>query len=74
MRPTITPVTMAEREFALRRFLEQFDRMSEDEIVAHFRGYGFLDPGGHQLTSRIEFLALVRFAKRNNRNYIVLTA
>jgi hypothetical protein len=65
---------MAGREFAFRQLLAELDRMSEEEIVERFREYGFLDWDGHQLTSRIEFLALVKLAKRNNREYVVLTA
>jgi hypothetical protein len=70
----IVPVSMAAREYAFRKLMTEFDRMSEEQISERFKELGFLDGEGHQLTSRIEFLALVKLAKRNNCEYLVLTA
>ena len=65
---------MVSREYAFRQLMSEFDRMTEDEVIDRFREYGFLDWDGHQLASRMEFLALVKLMKRNNREYVVITA
>lgn len=74
MKATIIPVSTASREYVFRQLMTEFDLMSEEQISERFGDLGFLDWDGHQLTSRIEFLALLKFAKRNNREYLVLTA
>lgn len=72
--PRIRLVSMADREYVLRHLTEELARMTEEQILERFREFSFLDWDGHQLTSRIEFQALVRLAKRNNREFVVLTA
>ena len=45
-------------------FPAPFERMSDAEIIAYFKRYGFKDELGHTLEMCGDFLDLVRFAKR----------
>nr|DAM85692.1 MAG TPA: hypothetical protein [Caudoviricetes sp.] len=47
-------------------FPAPFERMSDTEIIAYFKRYGFKDELGHTLEMCGDFLDLVRFAKRED--------
>ena len=47
-------------------FPAPFERMSDAEIIAYFKRYGFKDELGHTLEMCGDFLDLVRFAKRED--------